>query len=213
MQSFNHAEFKRKVKKGRNKSKQSKAWNTSRWPSNGKQVGLVAKWQGLRWGSIVLAAVLQEKHFSSLVWATLFPHSAVVLTLAGQDRRQAWPNEKQTPFTPVLPISPCGFFVFKEKKERSPKIDLGLACQWVLKPFFPLPLVTQVAWQDLEERAGEKTELVRDRTIRGGKKSLRSVWRKDCGKLRMEHPWSLVLCWRNREQRLPCKLQVWGVYG
>ena len=115
------ANWRQKLKKGRNKSKQSKARNTSRWPRNGKQVGLVAKWQGLRWGSIVLAAVLQEKHFSSLVWATLFPHSAVVLTLAGQDRRQARPNEKQTPFTPVLPISPCGFFVFKEKKNALQK--------------------------------------------------------------------------------------------
>lgn len=138
MQSFNHAEFKRKVKKGRNKSKQSKAWNTSRWPSNGKQVGLVAKWQGLGWGSIGLAAVLQEKHFSSLVWATLFPHSAVVLTLAGQDRRQAWPNEKQTPFTPVLPISPCGFFVFKEKRTLS-KNRFGARVPMGFETFFSTP--------------------------------------------------------------------------
>jgi len=43
----------------------------------------------------------------------------VVVTLAGQDRRQARPNEKQTPFTPVLPISPCGFFVFKEEKKKA----------------------------------------------------------------------------------------------
>lgn len=35
--------------------------------------------------------------------------------------------------------------------------------------FFPLPVVTQVAWQDIEERAGEKTELVRDKRIGGGK--------------------------------------------
>lgn len=122
------ANLRQKLKGGETKSKQSKGWNTSRWPSNGKQVRLVAKWQGLRWRSIVLAAVLQEKHFSSLVWATLFPHSAVVVTLAGQDRRQAWPNEKQTPSPQYCLFFPVAFLFWK-KKERSPKIDLGLACQ------------------------------------------------------------------------------------
>ena len=32
-----------KLKRGETKSKQSKAWNISRWPPNGKQVSLVAK--------------------------------------------------------------------------------------------------------------------------------------------------------------------------
>lgn len=68
-----------------------------------------------------------------------------------------------------MPIFPCGFFVLKKKKEGSPKIDLGLACQWVLKHFFPLTLVTQVAWQEekREERTGENRTHKRQDDQRG----------------------------------------------
>lgn len=37
------ANVRQKLKRGETKSKQSKAWNISRWPLNGKQVSLVAK--------------------------------------------------------------------------------------------------------------------------------------------------------------------------
>lgn len=35
--------LRQKLEMGKTKSKQSKTWNTSRWPHNGKQVSLVAK--------------------------------------------------------------------------------------------------------------------------------------------------------------------------
>ncbi|CAB1419057.1 unnamed protein product, partial [Pleuronectes platessa] len=70
---------------------------------------------------------------------------------------------------------------------------------------------TQVAWQDLgEKRQGEKHNSYETReTERGGGESLWSVWRKDCGKLRMEHPWSLALYaegTRRRNFRASCSL-------
>lgn len=37
------ANERQKLKRGETKSKQSKAWNISRWPPNGKQVSSVAK--------------------------------------------------------------------------------------------------------------------------------------------------------------------------
>lgn len=86
---------------------------------------------------------------------------------------------------------------------------MGLACQWVLKPFFPLPLVTQVAWQDLEERAEEKTELVIDKTIRGGK-SLSGVFGE---RIVVSSGWSIPGAWpsaegtRSRDFRASCRYE------
>lgn len=95
----------------------------------------------------------------------------MVVTLAGQDRRQTWPNEKQTPTPQYCLFFPVAFFVLKEKKRRSPKIDSGLACQWLLKPFFFFFSTHSSHASSLaggEERAGGKTELVTDKMMRGG---------------------------------------------
>lgn len=65
-----------------------------------------------------------------------------------------------------LPVA----FLFSKKKRTLSKNRFGARVPMGFETFFPLPLVTQVAWQDIEERAGEKTELVRDKRI-GGEKS------------------------------------------
>lgn len=114
---------------------------------------------------------------------------------AGQEADLAkWETD---PYTPVLPIFPCGFFVLKEKKKTLSKNRFGarvpMAFETLFFLFFPLTLVTQVAWQEETRERGGKTELVTDKMMRGVGVSLLCVRRKDCGKLRPDHPWSLTL--------------------
>lgn len=87
--------------------------------------------------------------------------------------------------------------LFSKKKEKlSPKIVSELACQVDLKPFFfLLPLVTQVAWQDLEGNAeGGKSELVGDKRIEGGKIDPAAFSARIVVRGKEVNPWSLALC-------------------
>lgn len=104
---------------------------------------------------------------------------------------------RNRPLHPSIAYFSLWLFCFeRKKKRRSPKIDLGLACQWLLKPFFSFFSAHSSHASSLaggDERAGGKTELVTDKMMRGVEVSLLCVRRKDCGKLRPDHPWSLTL--------------------
>lgn len=116
---------------------------------------------------------------------------------------QGWLNEKQTPFTPLLPISSCGF-VFKEKRKTLSKNSFRARVPSGFETFFfLLPLVTQVAWQDLEGNAeGGKSELVGDKRIEGGKIDPAAFSARIVVRGKEVNPWSLALCWRKKEQNV-----------
>lgn len=114
---------------------------------------------------------------------------------AGQEADLAkWETD---PYTPVLPIFPCGFFVLKEKKKKTlSKNRFGARVPMAFETlffFFSTHSSHASSLAGGDERAGGKTELVTDKMMRGVGVSLLCVRRKDCGKLRPDHPWSLTL--------------------
>lgn len=105
----------------------------SRWPSSPHRCGVLVLWQRKpgRQGSLKMRTRPLHLHGSFRPWLLLF-------------------------FIFFLPLAS---YVEEKKRGACFKNRSGSRANGVLKThFFPLPLVTQVAWQDLEEQGRKKTE-------------------------------------------------------
>ena len=113
-----------------------------------------------------------------------------------------------------LPVA----FLFSKKKKRvhSPKNRFGACVPMGFETFFfssPSSHASSLARPRRKGRGKNTTHTRQEKQSeggRGGRESLWSVWRKDCGKLRMEHPWSLALYaegTRSRNFRASCRYE------